>query len=111
MVERLEDDGSEDDGSEDYDRAVENPGPHVRAALRDIARRLGHEGPLEGHLRLVEDLRLDSLGLLTLAVEVEDRFRVCLSAEDEAAIRTIGDLERLLLARLPGDGGTTAASD
>lgn len=101
----------EDHGPEDYDRAVDNPGQQVRAALREIARRLGHEGPLEGHLRLVEDLRLDSLGLLTLAVEVEDHFRVCLSAEDEAAIRTVGDLERLLLARLPADGGAAAARD
>jgi acyl carrier protein len=101
----------EDHGLEDYDRAVDNPGQQVRAALREIARRLGHEGPLDGHLRLVEDLRLDSLGLLTLAVEVEDHFRVCLSAEDEAAIRTVGDLERLLLARLPDDGGAAAASD
>ena len=46
------------------------------------------------------DLRLDSVGILTLAVEVEDRFRVCLDAADEAAIRTIGDLERVLRAKL-----------
>jgi acyl carrier protein len=40
------------------------------------------------------------VGILTLAVEVEDRFRVCLDAADEAAIRTIGDLERILHAKL-----------
>jgi acyl carrier protein len=48
----------------------------------------------------VEDLRLDSVGVLTLAVAVEDHFRICLDAEDEAAIRTIGDLERVLSAKL-----------
>ncbi|MDX1630807.1 MAG: acyl carrier protein [Thermoanaerobaculia bacterium] len=42
--------------------------------------------------RLVEDLDLDSVGLLTLAVEVEDRFRICLDPEDEDGIRTVGDL-------------------
>ena len=93
-----------------YDRAVESPAQQVRAALREIARRLGYEGPVEEHLRLVEDLRLDSLGLLTLAVEVEDRFRVCLSADDEAGIRTVGDLERVLLAKLAGAGSPAAAT-
>lgn len=83
----------------------EAPAPQVRAALRAIASRLGHEGALEPQLRLVEDLRLDSLGLLTLAVEVEDHFRVCLSAEDEAAIRTVGDLERVLLGKLAAAAG------
>lgn len=72
----------------------------VRAALAEIARNLGFEGPLLPELRLVEDLRLDSIGLLSLAVAVEDRFQVCLDAADEAAIRTIGDLERILRSKL-----------
>ena len=72
----------------------------VQAALAEIAAGLGYEGPLLPELRLVEDLRLDSIGLLSLAVAVEDRFEVCLDAADEAAIRTIGDLERVLLAKL-----------
>ena len=96
-------------GSADYNQPVADLRLQVHTALREIAARLGHEGALEPHLRLVEDLRLDSLGLLTLAVEVEDRFRVCLSAEEEAAIRTVGDLERLLLAKLAGAGAATAA--
>jgi acyl carrier protein len=73
----------------------------LRAALVEIARRLGYAGTsLAPEQRLVEDLGLDSVGLLTLAVEVEDRFRICLDAEDEAAIRTVGDLERILLGKL-----------
>ena len=82
----------------------------MRAALRAIASRLGHEGVLEPQHRLVEDLRLDSLGLLTLAVEVEDHFRVCLSADDEAAIRTVGDLERVLLGKLAASGAAGGAA-
>jgi acyl carrier protein len=72
----------------------------VRAALVEIAAGLGYDGPLAPELRLVEDLRLDSVGILTFAVAVEDRFRICLDADDEAAIRTIGDLERVLSGKL-----------
>jgi acyl carrier protein len=72
----------------------------VREALATIARGMGYAGPLGPELRLAEDLGLDSVGLLTLAVEVEDHFRVCLDAEEEAAIRTVGDLERVLVAKL-----------
>ena len=70
------------------------PGP--RAILTGIAavarEHLGWHGELAPEMRLVEDLRLDSLRLLTLAIEVEDRFRVALDPEDEAAIVTVGDL-------------------
>ena len=72
----------------------------IRGTLADIAAKLGYRGALDPELRLVEDLRLDSVGILTLAVEVEDRFRICLDAADEAAIRTVGDLERILRAKL-----------
>jgi acyl carrier protein len=72
----------------------------IRRTLAEIAAKLGHSGPLSPELRLVEDLRLDSVGILTLAVEVEDHFRICLDAADEAAIRTVGDLERVLRAKL-----------
>ncbi|MCP3959843.1 MAG: acyl carrier protein [bacterium] len=42
--------------------------------------------------RLVEDLELDSIRLLTLAMEVEDRFEICLDEEDEEGIVTVADL-------------------
>jgi acyl carrier protein len=54
--------------------------------------------------RLVEDLGLDSLRLLTLAAEVENRFRVALEPEDDAAIVTVGDLVAALERRLSGRG-------
>lgn len=52
--------------------------------------------------RLTEDLGLDSVGLLTLAVAVEDHFRICLEPEDEARIRTVGDLVRTVEEKLDG---------
>ena len=40
--------------------------------------------------------RSDSLGALTLAVEVENRFRIRLDPEIEAEIETVGDLVRVV---------------
>ncbi|HUP24385.1 MAG TPA: acyl carrier protein [Thermoanaerobaculia bacterium] len=83
----------------------------VLAGIVAVAREhLGHDGPLALEDRLVEDLQLDSIRLLTLATEVENRFRVLLEPEDEQRIETVGDLVatvRLKLA-LPQDASTPA---
>lgn len=64
--------------------------------------------PLEHETRLIEDLRLDSLKMLALAVEVENRFRICLSESDERSIETVGDLVTVVSSRLAeGTGGDT----
>jgi acyl carrier protein len=65
----------------------------ILTAIEDVARE--HrvwDGTLTRDLRLIEDLELDSLKALTLAVEVENRFRVHLDPEIETTIRTVGDL-------------------
>ena len=65
----------------------------ILAGGAEVARvHLGWEDPLTPDMRLVEDLRLDSIRLLTLAVEVENRFRVRLDELDEGGIETVGDL-------------------
>jgi acyl carrier protein len=61
--------------------------PEVRAKLTP-----------ESDLR--RDLALDSLQSFTLAVEVENRFRVKLSPEDEQSIATLRDLARVVARRL-----------
>lgn len=66
--------------------------------------------PLAPPMRLVEDLELDSIRLLTLAVEVENRFRVRLDEADDAAIETVGDLVGAVARKLPSDGRATAPS-
>ena len=61
--------------------------------LTNIARQeLDYDGTLHPEQRLVEDLRLDSLQLLTLATAVEDHFLICLDEDDEQSIATVGDL-------------------
>ena len=75
----------------------------IVAGIAEVARRhVGWEGELGESARLVEDLGLDSMRLLVLAAEVENRFRVALSPEDDARVRTVGDLARLVEERLGG---------
>lgn len=75
----------------------------ILEGIAEVARRhLGWEGPLFAEMRLIEDLRLDSIRLLTLAAEVENRFRVFLDEQDEAAIETVGDLVAIVQRKLAG---------
>jgi len=61
--------------------------------IREVARRhLDVDRELRADVRLAEDLELDSIKILTLAVEVENRFRICLDPSSEARIETVGDL-------------------
>jgi acyl carrier protein len=65
----------------------------ILAGIREVAREhLRWTGPLRPEMHLVEDLGLDSLKLLTLTVEVENRFRIRLDEETEARIETVADL-------------------
>jgi len=65
----------------------------ILQGIAAVARQfLGWTGELREEMRLVEDLQLDSIRLLTLATEVENHFRILLSSEDEAGILTVGDL-------------------
>jgi acyl carrier protein len=65
-----------------------------------VRQRLDWKGPLTMDMRLVEDLRLDSVRLLTLAAEVENRFRVLLDEADEAGIQTVADLVAVVRRKL-----------
>jgi len=63
--------------------------------IAGVARQhLGWKDELRAEMRLVEDLELDSLKTLTLALEVENHFRVCL--DEEAGIETVGDLVAII---------------
>ena len=76
----------------------------ILSGIAAVAREhLGHTGALDPRARLVEDLGFDSLKLLTLAAEVENRFRVALDAEDDAAIATVGDLAERLERKLSSE--------
>jgi len=73
----------------------------ILAGVAAVARQhLDWTGEIRPEMRLVEELQLDSLKLLTLAVEVENRFRICLDEADEAGIVTVGDLVAAIRRRL-----------
>ncbi|MEO8275166.1 MAG: acyl carrier protein [Thermoanaerobaculia bacterium] len=73
----------------------------IEAGILAVAREhLGYEGDFEPQLRLVEDLGFDSLKLVTLAAEVENRFRITLEPDEESAIATLGDLATILAQKL-----------
>lgn len=76
----------------------------VSGEAGELARRL-EAGRLNPDLRLAEDLALDSIQLLTLAVEVENRFRICMDPEDEEGIETVGDLADVVAAKLGAKSG------
>ena len=67
--------------------------------------RLAHDhldwpGPVTPEMDLVEDLQLDSLKLLTLAVQVENHFQICFDPEEEAGIRRVSDLVSMIDQKL-----------
>lgn len=75
----------------------------ILAAIGVLTReKLAWRGPVRPELRLVEDLGLDSLRRLALAVEVENCFQVRLDEGDEASIETIGELVTAVRRRLGG---------
>jgi len=78
--------------------------PELRALALDEIRRVASDELLlprapQPDDDLVLDLHLDSVGLLTLVVALEDRFRIKLAEEDAAAVRTVDDLAALVAQR------------
>jgi len=60
---------------------------------------LGLPDPVELHSELANDLGVDSMGAIVLAVALEDRFRVKLSDEDAGAVVRVEDLVALIERR------------
>jgi acyl-CoA synthetase (AMP-forming)/AMP-acid ligase II len=69
---------------------------------------LDFEGTLSEDSALASVLELDSVRLLTLVVELEDHFQVCLEEGDEQGLETVGDLAGLLQLRLREQCSTLA---
>ena len=75
--------------------------------LDEVRRIMTQEMGAPGSVSLDTDLagfpELDSLGLITLAVGLEDRFRVKLTGADAQEIVTVRDLVGLIRRRLAAD--------
>ena len=76
----------------------------VLEEIRRIARvELEHSAEVLPTHRLQEDLKLDSMAMIVVAVGLENAFRVKLQEEDAGAIVTVADLVRLVVRRV-GEG-------
>lgn len=69
--------------------------------LRRIAKReLEFEGAINPAMTLKDDLALDSMGMIVVAVGLENKFRVRLNEEDGGDLSTVGDLLSLVEQRI-----------
>jgi len=75
----------------------------VASGLKEImAARLGLQvEQLVPEARLVEDLGLDSLDAVELAISVERKFDIEVPEEELTMIKTVGDMVSLVESRLP----------
>ena len=73
----------------------------VLEEIRRIARvELEFSGEVLPTARLNEDLHLDSMAMIVVAVGLENVFRVKLQEEDAGLILTVGDLVKLVVQRV-----------
>lgn len=72
----------------------------VLEAMHEIARtELDFTEPLLVTQRLNEDLHLDSMNMIVMAVGLENRFRIKLDEQDAGTLVTVGDLVALVCRR------------
>lgn len=85
----------------------------ILLVVTDLARKhLGWSGAVRPEMDLIEDLQLDSLKLLALAVQVENHFQICLEPADEAKIRRVSDLVSAIEQKLDcRDEGSRLATE
>lgn len=75
----------------------------ILGGIQEVARlHLRIEGEIVLETPLIEAWRLDSLRMLTLVAELENRFQVILEEGDERRVKTVADLVSLLRERGAG---------
>ena len=80
----------------------------VRAVL---AERCGVHAELSANTRLAEDLGLDSIGLLTLALELENHYQLQLGDDPANPPRSVGDVVSLIAKGLEENRGARVDRD
>ena len=80
-------------------------GQEILDEIREVAAEFLDVGvTIDSETEILGDMQLDSLELVTLTVELENRFRICLEDGDVEGYRTVGDLIAHIGARV-SDGG------
>lgn len=78
---------------------MERNDPIWELIVETLRRECRVQGELPPSTRLREDLGLDSLALLTLAVAAEDHFRIYLQEDAQAPPQTLGEFAELVARR------------
>ncbi len=73
--------------------------PHdLEKRLTTLLRRLaGDDVEIHENTDLIDELRLDSIKVLDLVLEIEDEFDVSIPLNSLADVRTMGDLARVIV--------------
>jgi acyl carrier protein len=61
-----------------------------------ITKTLGRRVTISDNTNIVQDLGLDSLGVMNFCMALEDKFNISIPLDRIAEVRTIGDLERIV---------------
>jgi acyl carrier protein len=61
-----------------------------------ISETLGRRVTISDNTNIVQDLGLDSLGVMNFCMALEDKFNISIPLDRIAEVRTIGDLERIV---------------
>ncbi|MEE2750727.1 MAG: acyl carrier protein [Myxococcota bacterium] len=78
----------------------------ILKGLQTVARdHLDFEGDLDPKASIVNVLELDSIRMLTLVVEVENHFQICLEEGDEQELVTASDLVEVIRRRVHENAG------
>lgn len=72
-----------------------------RFVERDLREKLLSADPAAADLRLIEDLGLDSLTLMEIVILTEDVLPVTINNDELRHLRTLGDVQRFIAAKLP----------
>ncbi|MCC6558678.1 MAG: acyl carrier protein [Polyangiaceae bacterium] len=81
----------------------------VRAELLDVFRAHSNaEVEVSEASQLVADLSIDSLGMMEMLADLEDKFKLTIPDEMLREVETIGDVARAIEARLEGEGRLSA---
>ncbi|MDZ7754577.1 MAG: acyl carrier protein [Gammaproteobacteria bacterium] len=72
--------------------------PQLKTRLTALLRQLAdHDVAIDEDTDLIDELRLDSVKVLDLVLEIEDEFDVSIPLNSLADVRTMGDLARLIV--------------
>lgn len=80
-----------------------SPVTEITSAIAESIRKVSakaREVSIRPDSLLLEDLALDSLDLVAVVIELQDRFSIEIDPDDVTAIRTVGDLTESLTREL-----------